>query len=874
MSKVIKSQLFYDATNEKLFVTITNRKGEEKPFVCPLNQLSSDLPTKPEQAIEVEFERDQHGYITRVRRAGTEWVSNKPIASPMPAAHNEIDVEEDNANMKREFHNPYNFVPAPPRGHLKHENDLADKTPIGHDSFYPDRFTGRLCVKMVTKTPLLLPDTARVSIDRQKHKTFDVREDLDKKPRINPTAIKGMLRSAYEAITNSRLSVFAKHDDRLAFRASVDEGLKAVPARIEKQGDSLFAVLQLGTSFMSDDGTPDKGCSMYAAWLGRYGKHKLSTIELKHKQEVWAYVTKWRHQDRNIEFNFWNVVEIVDYKSTPNAPTHHPNDSREEVSWDKARRIYANGAPLPGRWIRGYVCINNKNMMRKHDERVFFNGGEIKCLIKLDESHVEQWKRLIEDYKDADHRGMDEGIKLSRHIDDADSEKELRHGTLCYVRITDSLNGETAIELHPVMISRRLHALSPSKLLHEHCEKNNDSGEIKVHSNNLTPADDHNALSPADRVFGWVNQNKQGAYRGQVRIGGVKCKSDKAIERFSNQGLPLAILGQPKPQQGRFYVGRTVNGEAQSPRLTNENAGYNDCAKGLRGRKVYPHQNLPQAIWDDPLTFRQEPVKEKYFQEFRRPKLKDSEQRDEQNRSIRGWVKSQIKFEFDVHFTNLSKVELGGLIYLLDLKKHAAEFADEKNIGKDFYHRFGGGKPLGFGSVELNLDETQCEILSGIELAQRYRSLDSQGNLQSQNAADFIKSFKDAVEAGYGVEFNKASFINAFHNAAQGFFKKLPVHYPRAHHVDNPNNMPSNLPPLAPYADGLAYEWFVANNRTQGKQVMAGHTLPNLIDEIGLPILAVKPPRQSGGNQQVHNTNRATQRKSPTNRHQDNRRRG
>src|SRR5262249_10344629 len=133
-------------------------------------------------------------------------------------------------------------------------------------------------------------------------------------------------------------------------------------------------------------------------------------------------------------------------------------------------------------------------------------------------------------------------------------------------------------------------------------------------------------LSPADRVFGWVSQSGQGAYRGNVRVGPVICESSPAdaVERFPGDGLPLAILGQPKEQQARFYVAASQQGEAQADDISKEEAGYQH-GKGLRGRKVYLHYaGLPEGHW-----------------------------RDNQNRSILGWVNEGTSFSFDLHVTNL-----------------------------------------------------------------------------------------------------------------------------------------------------------------------------------------------------------------------------
>lgn len=117
----------------------------------------------------------------------------------------------------------------------------------------------------------------------------------------------------------------------------------------------------------------------------------------------------------------------------------------------------------------------------------------------------------------------------------------------------------------------------------------------------LRPAMTIDDLSPADRVFGWVKSDRQVddstnpasgsvAVRGLLRISPVVCESsvDDAIQSFPGDGVPLAILSTPKPQQGRFYVATSPKGEAQQNGLSKIDAGYAKD-KGLRGRKVYPH---------------------------------------------------------------------------------------------------------------------------------------------------------------------------------------------------------------------------------------------------------------------------------------------
>jgi CRISPR-associated protein (TIGR03986 family) len=278
------------------------------------------------------------------------------------------------------------------------------------------------------------------------------------------------------------------------------------------------------------------------------------------------------------------------------------------------------------------------------------------------------------------------------------------------------------------------------------------------------------------------------------------------VETFPGDGLPLAILAAPKPQQGRFYVAASSNGEAQPDGLSKAEAGYAP-GKGLRGRKVYPHHGgLPAGHWENPLEDRpQNP--QSPSQEYRRPRKEDGqEQRDDQNRSIRGWVKPGARFAFDIHVSNLSKVELGALLFLLQLPE-------------GHYHRFGGGKPLGFGSVRLEISE--CTLRTGQALGERYRSWKSQGSPEDI-PSDAVKAFKEAVVRAYcrpaSGSFEQVSFIEAFLKSCQGFGVRLPVHYPRV--------------TAQPSPDGESFKWFAANEKN-----VARFALPNLVQDSGLPLL-------------------------------------
>lgn len=780
--------------NRWQIVFFNEKKGKDATLFCNESDFASGFSPSREAETEVEFERDNtpQQKPIKIRPQGQQWqgevkketidysaVREKAAADAQRAKSGKSFRSESprkqqqesgigssiNTNYSKDFHNPYNFVHAVPRD-VSHA-ELGDKKPVGHDKFHKGFYSGKLTVKMTVKTPLLVIDTAHVEVQNE-HKKYPVRIE-NGKPFINPTAVKGMLRAAYEAVTNSRFGVLdKKHKDRLAFRRGARS---PIPVRIEKKDGKFFAKPLKYQEV-------DNQVMNHVAKLPRYEKHSRQIDKGESRYAL-------RYSDGSLPKH--GDAVWVQYKKIK---------AGAEVQRIKKRNETDNNQPG---WTAGWVCVTGANIGAKVFERVFLDIPNVP-LIPVDES---LWEELIRNYQDihkmeleqrarsnrkpSDYLGNTPGqTAWSRHIYTED-DLTLRHGTLCYAEIENN----TIKSIFPVMISRQLYECSPLALLDE----------------SLRPAESLEKLSPADRVFGWVHQKGSGAYRGQIRIGSMTTERTDAIQNFND--LPLNILGQPKPQQGRFYVAESPNGEAQTEARNNENAGYKQ-GRGLRGRKVYPHHahiedhnfwfensnfNENSDHWREEFT---NSKGKKYFREYLRPRKDNQQQRDSQNRSIKGWVKPKTEFQFDIHFTNLSKVELGALVWLLSLPEN-------------HFHRFGGGKPYGFGSVRLEI--VSEEIVSGEDLKEFYQSLDS--DLENSISAAECKTAFESVA--------NQEILNAFKVACKGFDDCLPIHYPRTSQRPNP--------------EGKSYEWFVENNRQQRGQVVNGYVLPNLTDDQGLPIL-------------------------------------
>jgi hypothetical protein len=358
--------------------------------------------------------------------------------------------------------------------------------------------------------------------------------------------------------------------------------------------------------------------------------------------------------------------------------------------------------------------------------------------------------------------------------------------------------------------------------------------DLVLESDGLLPACCYDQLSPADRVFGWANQRGTGAWAGQIKISRVRCLQgqDVAVEYFREAvhseaapGLPLSILGEPKPQQTRFYLG-DANGNAFRDHLELSQVSYGP-GKRLRGRKFYPHHaNLTSNYWNDPMRWRGKTQEGGAYQEYRRPPKNDQargpEQQDSQNRTIQGWVKPQTEFDFDIDVENLSPVELGALLWLASMEE-------------GHYLRLGLAKPYGFGSVRLAITGTQlrkgrrpsCATeTTDPDWASWYEDLgapEPEAETATSRHHALIERFLQAVVRVYpAAQFEEVSFIRAFLTSARGV-AKLPVHYPRS----TPE----------PRAKGENFRWFVANERIEERQYVRRYALPDLSSSNpGLPI--------------------------------------
>ncbi|MGI8783258.1 MAG: TIGR03986 family type III CRISPR-associated RAMP protein [Acidobacteriota bacterium] len=674
------------------------------------------------------------------------------------------------------FLNPYNFVrflTPPGEGtekqpetalatqlkRLGHAPSDAKKSPesllFGKCAPPPhDRYvgiTGKISCTLEAVTPLFIADSHDVS-ERNRHKSyrfFRLRNDEGKDEVALPaTSLRGMVRAAFEAATNSCMTIFT--GSRMSRHEDPGQARLLVPARVEPSITSesgLRLRLLPGRSELAGSN------ELPAAWVHRYAPIRSSRSALgsteyasrdvvdlgdfKHGSQCWAAARRIKHPTKN--FHFWNVIRLA----------------------GRAEDLNLQNGEEP---IRGYLCITNQNIENKHDERFFFepdpSNPEFTEFRELDMHVVRNYHDLIDDYQ---KRHRDDVQKRTKPEDPyenergkvepgfsrfliSDTEMNLEVGALVYAQ----LKGEADVEyIAPVSVPRVAYNRSSDELLHT----------------SALPCDRPGELCSACRVFGWVEQKPEKSAPGVAFAGRVEFSAGRLGKNCGVlETTPLAILSSPKPTTTAFYL---TSGD------------YNAHNNWLRGRKVYRHHGK---------------ASEKEYRRF-------GDVGDHQNRTACGALKPGATFRFTIHFSNLAPVELGALLWTLEM--------DGQGV-----HRLGCAKPLGFGSVKIRVDADGVKVL---DPAVRYSSDQAGWRFAENWKVECVEKFKTAMAERYRVSgFEELGNIRDIRSLLADPPDALPVHYPRTERV--------------PTEKGENFKWFMGNKK-------ADLRLLDPPDDTGFPLL-------------------------------------
>lgn len=688
------------------------------------------------------------------------------------------DPQRQESDMPYRFLNPYNFVRSLEGRSVRNGSILDRVSPPPRDRYVG--LSGRITCTLTATTPLFVSDSEGIEIESleqgKEHLHYRFFRDPEGRIAIPGTSLRGAIRSVFEAATGSCLTHF-ESDKRLSYHLPPGEALKLVPARVDTGPNGIWSVELLPGMTAIAPGQRPSG-PQYAAWAMVYRpllrsrtvassprsaysrRSPLPSNRFSNGQQVWALLERVEHPLRR--FEFWNVLALADAKS---------------------------GLPASAagqKQVQGYLCITNQNIENKHDERFFFRdpaNSSLSVPLPLKDDVRKRYEELITDYQERHADGVNKRIKQGKPADQPiGSEPAFSRFILERTRKTDAKL--QAGDLVYAMLEQRgtdtevrfLVPVSVPRVGYEHT-----IGEL-LYSQDMTFCQDAEHLCPACRTFGWVHPQAEQldeqdsvAYAGRVRF-------SHAFRRQRGEDgevcATLAILSTPKPTTTRFYV-RPRQGKPRDG-LPDEQVGYDGAGQMLRGRKFYRHQG-----------------EQLNAQEY----ASVGGQKSDQNRTAHDIQPAGTLFEFCVDFENLTPVELGGLLWSLEIE--------------GWHHRLGYAKPLGFGSANIQI--TGLEL---IEPASRYLTVQiGAGWTQaSERKEEWIQLFKQS----FGSSFENLPTVQDL-RALLAETPSLPVHYPR--------------PTRQPHPEGRNYEWFVGNKRS-GRDAGPRLVLPLATDDHdGFPLL-------------------------------------
>ncbi len=609
--------------------------------------------------------------------------------------------------MATEFANPYNFVSTSDSDTRARHRPLSDVKDANGDLL-----SGEVSCVLENKTPMLVGGKRRDGQggqnrqdrqDRQKdHKIVEFFQlDHEKAPMVPASTLKGVMRSAYEALTNSCMLFHNPNDfeGKRTTESSYDVEVGIVeylpqaghPGRI-RLADRYLAlpdVVEAAGFFVTDRRRMEElEFTTHQVWCDVF------TVENTEDTAVPIRRVRQMSTKKNGACNTEARLHITGAIPTPDLPV-----SRE------ALEEYA-GTPQEGQTVsyrckmgdRGFVVDalfagNNKVFSGTLDRDRKGNW-----VVRRTKKHVVAVPRDAANTIELSKDEYDRYLHVQRHGQREKKHRlDLRPGDVVFFRVGEG----GAVRLTRASLGRESFEKSVSGLMTK-------AEQPCTHVNKDKANHDDWELCPACQLFGTVEDRKSAGRRtnqayaaaGRVRFTHARPLdwSENLRREWFSEETPLQILSSPKPSCTPFYLRAATLGNTQLWDDGELPFEYDDRAR-LRGRKFY--LNNPAAGLDS----------------FRR----EGNVKDNQNVSAR-LLNPNRRFAFTVQFEGLTPQELGGLLYTLSLE--------------GCLHGVGAGKPLGMGACAVTVERLR---LHGAEW---HRTLDLARRWREEAPEGFVNDFK------------------------------------------------------------------------------------------------------------------------------------
>lgn len=588
---------------------------------------------------------------------------------------------------------PYNFVPL--------NDKVVEAEPVpDFNAYHHNKHTGYIVLTIETKTPLYIRDS--LTKDEMKEKE-DVERD-EKKKYINPnffspggrpcipgSSLRGMTRNLVEIVSFSVFGFFER-EQKYHFRSFADMSLSLKDKYTSKMlcgNASTGHSQQVKAGYLIKDGTTYKikpaqqlsGCQFFRVEEDMVISKKILSERMNKKITIKDKTgnTVIKYEDnKNYHFDFKKI------KFTHNTPKKYSKHS-VPMYYPEVTDICDENQPLSG---SSEGTLVHSGWMRGPRKRNNGKGKHLHWVIgPATNTTLDFLPEVIDDYRNDKNRH--EEANLLRYF-----EKNMRNEVPCfYIEETGKVKSFGHTGLFRLAYEKKLNDFLPKEMQKLPKDKKTD----------ITEAIFGNETTFAGRVF-FEDANL--------------CENQSDI--LMKESIPQ-VLSAPKPTTFQHYLEQktlqitpTFNKEGK---LSGYNGikDYNDDTF-IRGNKLYWHKTgevwqdteitLPKADFQQVLQ--QNTMKETDFDKAvtdddkgqkkiinlkRLPEglepviLKTIGIHEKQHTKITP-VNSGKTFTGKIRFENLSDVELGAILFALQLPDGCC-------------HKLGMGKPLGLGSVEI-----------------------------------------------------------------------------------------------------------------------------------------------------------------------------
>ena len=622
------------------------------------------------------------------------------VTNPTPG---QSPQQHRSATTGNGFINPYNFVRFLPTVIRTNPTDTNCPPLRTHEKF--SGLSGRIVVEVMTITPLCIPDAEATTAspiasgpqrgEERKIKPFC---RVDGKPYIPGSTLKGMLRSVAEAVSNSCFSVLTK--DLAVFRDNRDFAVNYRRlGRLKQRGNGDWSIEDIYPDGGAFSAAPKNPVAIWSARKNLYEtrKKQLFPDNLRRKKPVPANVQE-SFQNHFPWYDFlrglFGDTERRDYdkQGNPLVVRRRGRIEQDRRPLEPERR---KGQPVLIRWPVATRGTSPQHAFEPNVLELYERMINSASFRQFHGEHItfEEWQ---EQYLAAE----DEEIFWYRRRQNSAGVSEIGRN----FRYKWAYDPHSALppQLHPC---KKPHRLCPCCALFGMVEQrdNEETAEAKVNAFAGKVAIGPAHWSEGNCDFGWVNDHK--------------------------------ILGTPKFSCRSFYLEPTD--KAAFNVSTDEFVFLDDNGElqpnYIRGRKFYWHH---AKVWQNPRD----------LSHVERLALPNDQRPDETQQNARIEVLMPgAKFEFAIDFENLSDWELGLLLWTIALP-----------YVSDGAHHLGLGKPIGLGTIVLNIKQ-----LDLIDRWRRYNGLFETGLEQQagfdladeQGSGKYTKAFREKMQSWHGKEF-------------------------------------------------------------------------------------------------------------------------